>query len=267
MNEQLMNVVKKPWFMATAVGALSFTVGGGLGYIIGTRRVINVLTDAIEESEKEADGQMELFVEDHVGEVMNCHQDVVQEFRDLEQGALEMLREAESAAIYWPAYQMEEEAELILQDIELEDAIEEAENAPQYKNVFAANDDTWDYEVEKTLRTSGAPYIIHQDEFMTSEFNFDQSVVTYYEGDDIACDEHDEPMHDHKRRLGELRFGHGSKDSQVVYIRSERLEIEWEVLLHPGRYEIEVLGNHVERSYEEAELKHANQQYRFNKEE
>jgi hypothetical protein len=42
---------------------------------------------------------------------------------------------------------------------------------------------------------------------------------------------------------GNLRWGHGSEDENLVYIRNERLEMEIEITRVPRSYEEEVLGH------------------------
>jgi hypothetical protein len=66
-----------------------------------------------------------------------------------------------------------------------------------------------------------------------------------------------------RRLLEVLVFGHGSGDPNVVYIRNEKLQAEYEVLRDPGSYEIEVLGGHVEREMQEVDLKHSRQPGKF----
>jgi hypothetical protein len=56
-----------------------------------------------------------------------------------------------------------------------------------------------------------------------------------------------------------LRFGHGSKDPNVVYIRNPRLEMEMEILRDPSSYEKEVLGETIEKRAQTADLKHSHQ--------
>src|SRR4029078_9564490 len=52
----------------------------------------------------------------------------------------------------------------------------------------------WDYSYEVPLRTYDAPYIIHRDEFITNEEDNTQLTITFYEGDQVVCDEEDIPM-------------------------------------------------------------------------
>jgi hypothetical protein len=71
---------------------------------------------------------------------------------------------------------------------------------------------------------------------------YTQTTLTFYSGDNILADEQDSPVYNYESVVGNLRFGHGSNDSNVVYIRNEKLEAEYEVLLFDGSFEIEVLG-------------------------
>jgi hypothetical protein len=126
-------------------------------------------------------------------------------------------------------------------------------------NVFDNSDDEWNYKDELESRGAENPYIIHVDEYVANENDWTQSTITYFEGDDIVCDSHDRPMYDAPEIVGQLRFGHGSKDPNVVYIRNPRLQHEFEVLRNPGKYETEVLGDTLEKKARTAELRHSNQ--------
>jgi hypothetical protein len=110
-------------------------------------------------------------------------------------------------------------------------------------NIFANSDD-WDYEAELASRTKTAPYVIHKDEFFSGESGYNQLTFTYYSGDDILVDEQKipEPIYRHDRVVGELKFGHGSGDRNVVYIRNDDLATEYEVIKSEGKYSVEVMG-------------------------
>jgi hypothetical protein len=122
--------------------------------------------------------------------------------------------------------------------------------------VFRRGDDDWNYEAELAARVPERPYVIHQDEFVTNESGFHQDTLTYYERDDIMADSDDTPLYDYKKLMGDLLFGHGTTDPNVVYIRNEKLELEWEVLLHTGSFSEEVLGVELERE-EDTKLQHS----------
>jgi hypothetical protein len=129
-------------------------------------------------------------------------------------------------------------------------------------NVFANLDEGWDYEAELATRDPKIPYIIHQEEFVNDEMGYRQETLTYYRGDDIMADSHDTPIYGYGDLMGELRFGHGSRDKNVVYIRNEGIHMEWEVLLHSGHFATEVLGIEAEKEIEQNELRHSVHKFR-----
>lgn len=101
----------------------------------------------------------------------------------------------------------------------------------------------WDYDTERSKRVAGKPYIIHRDE--QEEMGLTQSTFTYYEGDDVLCDERDRVVDSRDEILGTEfvdKFGHGSDDPNVVYIRNEELGVEIEVCKSPNSYAEEVHG-------------------------
>lgn len=115
------------------------------------------------------------------------------------------------------------------------------------KNVFddAHSDGDFDYDYELAIRIPGVPYILSQEEFMLNEPEYDQNTLTYFEGDDVLTDSRDVVINESETTVGDanlLRFGHGSKDNNVIYIRNEKLEIDFEVVRSMGEYTKEVLG-------------------------
>lgn len=125
-------------------------------------------------------------------------------------------------------------------------------------NIFDDNDH-WDYEAERSNRKAGEPYVIHVDEYMNDEMNYEnQSTLTWYEKDQILTDSHDKPIYNATETVGELKFGHGSGDPNVVFVRNERTKAEYEILRDPGSYTETVMGEEIESEYESADLTHMN---------
>lgn len=128
---------------------------------------------------------------------------------------------------------------------------------PEIRNIFEL-DDNWDMEHELSSRDPEFPYIISSDEYLENATDYKQETVTYYEGDDTMANVADVPIHNWPSMMGQLRWGHGSLDPSVVYVRNERLHREWEILLVKGSFEIEVQGLHIE----DGELRHVIRKFR-----
>jgi hypothetical protein len=110
------------------------------------------------------------------------------------------------------------------------------------KNVFT-DSKYLDLDIDAEERSPDRPYVISFDEFYESA-NTSQA-LTYYQGDEVLVDEANKHIPDVDLIVGEdnlERFGHGSKDPRVVFIRNENLEIDFEVTLADGKYSEEVLG-------------------------
>jgi hypothetical protein len=137
------------------------------------------------------------------------------------------------------------EGEEVKDTEESEEGVVVVSNDPLQVFTSEEPDPNWNYEAEIRNRTEEAPYVISHDEFMASEKDYSQSVLTYYESDDVLADEQDKPVENTDRVVGDYnlqRFGHGSKDNNVVYIRNEVLEHEFEVIRNRGSYVEQVLG-------------------------
>lgn len=103
----------------------------------------------------------------------------------------------------------------------------------------------WSYPYELSTRRANVPFIIHQDEYFGNETEYGQTTYTYYAGDDILTDTDETVLHNRENLIGPdalRRFGHGSDDYNVVYVRNPHLELEIEICRLPGSYEVDVQG-------------------------
>lgn len=120
-----------------------------------------------------------------------------------------------------------------------------------HKRVFRSEDaekdkmDGWSFPQEMMRRNSDHPYIIHQDEFASSDTDYAQVTYVYYAGDDVLVDEDEKPLTNRDFLIGPnvlTRFGHGTDDYNILYVRNPNLELEFEICRTLGSYEEEVLG-------------------------
>lgn len=127
---------------------------------------------------------------------------------------------------------------------------EVVEEEPEVQNIFDRDEpqeeDGWDYQSELRRRSPVRPYAIHIDE--KDEYDtYDQLTYTYYEADDVLCNESDDVIAgpDRDRQIGETnlnRFGHGSGDPNVVYVRNDQMETVFEICRSPNSFAEEVHG-------------------------
>lgn len=124
------------------------------------------------------------------------------------------------------------------------------------KNIFDNAPEPFDWEAEMAHReaiSDSEPYIITLQEY-TEDADFDEIALTYYEGDGVLTTPDDQVVHDVQGTIGgleNLRFGYGSEDGNIVYIRNPRTQSNMEVVRSENSYEVEVLG------VDPPELKHS----------
>ena len=104
-----------------------------------------------------------------------------------------------------------------------------------------------DPEVKNFLRDrdTSVPYLITVDEFMEDREEFDKQAVTYFEGDDSLCDDRDMLIEDIERNIGRDNleyFGRYSRDSNIVYVRNERISVDFEIAYDPRTYVEAIAG-------------------------
>lgn len=131
-------------------------------------------------------------------------------------------------------------------------------------NVFddhvPTEDEGWDYEVERAARDAnpGDPYVIHHDEYYENETNYEQAKLTYFDGDNVLLDERDQPVADDSV-VGEdnlAKFGHGSKDHHIVYVRNDNVEVDFEIHRSMGSWQEELgFGDDDDNSLKHGQLR------------
>lgn len=103
----------------------------------------------------------------------------------------------------------------------------------------------WNYPEEIQNRLAGEPYVIHQDEFSEGIDGYNKVTYTYYAADDVLVDEengHPLPHADLIVGVNNLKFGHGSDDIDVVFVRNDQLQIDMEICRSSDSYEEAVMG-------------------------
>lgn len=91
------------------------------------------------------------------------------------------------------------------------------------------------------------PYVINVDEFLTGEKDYEQVPYTYYEGDKVLVDSQDKAITavEVSATVGHenlQRFGEQSEDEDSVYVRNDKLCLDFEIVRSHGKYSVEVLG-------------------------
>lgn len=122
--------------------------------------------------------------------------------------------------------------------------MDEAVPSDNVRSIFSPHSD-WVWEDEMKVRDGNAgPYTITREEYEEeSDLDYVQITATWYEGDEtLIMDEGLEPIFNWHDRVGDLQFGHGSGDPNVVYIRNPDERLEWEIMRDPGSSKEEVFG-------------------------
>jgi len=218
--------IRREVLIPSAVGVASFGIGAAAGYFIAVARFSKRVNDVVE-------AMNELMVEgEKIDPDQLTHDEAVDPYvsqtpKEYLDSAIQHIDTAQSSGFV----------------IAEEDFIR--------ATIFPEATDDWVMEDELALREAldaGEPYVIHREEFDEEEPGYSQVTLTYYAGDNILCDDKDYPLENIGRIVGDtlLRFGAGSGDPNVVYVRNDRLNAEYEILLHRGSYAIEVLGEELE---------------------
>jgi hypothetical protein len=214
--------------IGTLAGFVGMAAGAGIAYFVLNKKLNAKYTEI-------AEGEISL-MRDHYKAKTDATMSRVQK-PELNEVVNEL---GYQEAVDGPVIAVKEEAVVV--------AVEEDETPPPFEthNVFEeAPKDVWDYATEVKSRDPLIQYVIHVDEFNANEKGYTQSTLTYYMDDDVLADEHDSAIDDQDDTVGVKNldmFGHGSGDPNVVYVRNDIREIDYEIVRSNGSYAEEVHG-------------------------
>lgn len=235
---------ERRWVIPAIVGVTSFGVGTVVGYIRCRRQYVGFLKVKLEEVDELKSEQLQLDfkrveMDREFNQMIQQANHTIRKFNERGQDFLERFGADKEVVMQHPSYREEDDDEMTV-------SVDIQEDGSKVVSIFLNEDDPWDYDEEVKHRTPENPYIIHVDEYQANEENYTQSTLTFYKMDEVLTDELDTPVYDPENIVGELIFGHGSKDPSICYIRNDRLMAEYEVLLDHGSFQAEVLGVQLE---------------------
>lgn len=241
MNEHISGILNSPNRDKVLIGVGSALIGSGLGYFLGFRR-----------------GRTR--TEDEIDRIDAAVRQVTAEYRESELPDDVVIGGVIDAETYAAMDSGEKFVRNLTQKDEVEildiSPAEEDEPSIVTNNIFAGSDDDWDHDEETKNRSEENPYILHKDEFYDDEKDYTQLTLTYYAGDNMMVDDQDQLIFNHETVTGPMRFGHGSGDTKVFYVRNDKLKAEYEIVRHEGTYSEEILGHDVEDGARVQDLKH-----------
>ena len=94
-------------------------------------------------------------------------------------------------------------------------------------------------------RSPDHPYVISFAEFQEDEEHYDKISIEYFEFDNTLADDREQIIPEVDETVGRRnlsRFGQGSEDPNIVYVRNERLHVDFEIARNDKGYAEIVLG-------------------------
>lgn len=106
-------------------------------------------------------------------------------------------------------------------------------------------EDYYDDDEEEDIpaeRGHNGPYRITAGEFCNTRTYYDKVSLNYFRKDDVVSDDHDRVFDNAERILGDLQAAFGGENApDILYIRNEALEVDYEISMVDGSYRSEVL--------------------------
>lgn len=93
-------------------------------------------------------------------------------------------------------------------------------------------------EIDDKEEANKEPYQITSGEFYNSRKYYDKISLSYFAEDRILADERDKVIHATRRMVGDIWDMFDKEDHpDVIYIRNERIEVDYEISYVDGRFE------------------------------
>lgn len=135
--------------------------------------------------------------------------------------------------------------EIVKDPLEIEVILDVEEEHNIFVNGVPIVQSMYDSEEEALARKNGVPYVVSVQEYDENPDDHEQVVLTWFEVDNTLVDEDEKVIDDVENTVGSAnmyKFGHGSNDSEVVYVRNESRQADYEVTRSQFSYQESVLG-------------------------
>lgn len=119
------------------------------------------------------------------------------------------------------------------------------ERRVEHHSVFTENQWDWAHEMEYRAQQPGVPYVINSDEWEADEPVHEKVSMTYWADDHVLADDQEKNVPDPDSIVGIHnldKFGYGSDDPNVVYVRNDKMSMDFDIHLQTGSYAKIVLG-------------------------
>lgn len=206
------------------------TLGAGIGVLVGYKF-----------AEKRLGERFEQRLEDEIYDMREFYTNVRQKYNTPEEAAAALIPESEKEPEDPRARAQKVQYHKIVKkekydgdglDEFAEEGAESCEIETVHKNVFDE-------------QPSDDPRIITQDQFMANDTGYEQATLTFYAKGGVLTDQRDDVIDNSEDVVGKLavhNFGEGSSDPNVVHVRNDKIQMEFEILRSERSYEEDVLG-------------------------
>jgi hypothetical protein len=220
----------------------SLLLGGGAGYLVAVKRLNKQYDERLIQELQETKEFIQFTMDEDEKDKQATPENI-----NLNEYTTGLEQAARSVVNYAGVESNDDEIAKALETLDrmVKDSTDEAVVVVEDVNVFDMDVTVWDLDKEMAQRDPLQPYIISEDEFMQNDPEHEQVQVTYYQGDDILSDAKDEPIPDVNGTVGEdnlTRFGHGSDNANMVFVRNEVMATDFEIERSFGNFAEEVHG-------------------------
>jgi hypothetical protein len=208
-------------YIIAGVAVASLTIGAASGYFFAKKKFETSYTEELREARE------------YYKRVYKA-----EDFATPEDAAETLLVEATTALKSYQGVEIKDEA---LEDVQGDE--DETEEEVRERNIFDEGDQLT---IDPSDRVPGQPYAVTIDEYMENPDNHDQITLTYYAGDNVLASDDDVEIKNVNSVVGRMNlnlFGASDPDQpNVVLVRNDKLNADYEITHSDGKFSHEVLG-------------------------
>lgn len=240
------NVVKNNPYLLAGVALVALSSGAAAGYWFAKKRLERVYADKADSEISDMREYYSVLNKEKYPTAEDAVRDLIPEEETPPAAAAKAMVDYQGRGRHLGGMTVREDPE---GGVTIEASFEKDEPV-QSRNIFVDGkplvEDEWDQDFEESRRGEEKPYIISHIEFNEGNEDDEDMSLTYFAGDNVLINSlDDERVDDVEGLVGSKnlrKFGHGSDNKDVVYIRNPKRKLNIEVVRSSGHYAREVLG-------------------------
>lgn len=231
---ETVEVIRNNPYILSGVAVVSLGIGAGIGYFVANRVLKTRYEEIADREIEEAKDYYSVLHKEGEYSTPESAQEAMKAHREYSRESFVVESDDQATVVTTTKTEVDRNGD----DVEENKTVE-------HRNIFVNNTPIDESEYPDDDRPDDRPFVISMEEFMENPHDFESYAMTYYMKDDVLAGEDEKDIPNSDEIVGDTnltKFGHLSKDPNMVYICNPVNECIFEVARSTGSYAHEVLG-------------------------